>query len=54
MEPYEGVEQEQARRLAPHGLGEAALVTRQIETYAGRRDDTDGERGKIEASVAAE
>ena len=54
MQAHEGIEQEQARGLAPHGLGEAVLVAREIEPHAGRGDDADGERGEIEAAVAAE
>jgi hypothetical protein len=51
MQPYKGVEQEQARRRATHGFGEATLVAQQIEPHAGRRDDPDGQGGEVEAAV---
>jgi hypothetical protein len=54
MEPDEVVEQEQARGLAPHGLGQAALVPGQIEPHAGRGDDEQGERREGQAAVATE
>ena len=54
MQPYKGVEQEQARCMAPHGLGEAVLIRWQVEPDAGRGNDPDRQGGEVQATVTAE
>ena len=42
MQADQGVEEEQTRRAAVHGLGQTLLIGRQIQAYRGGGDDVDG------------
>lgn len=54
VEAHERIEQEQARCVSPHRLGEALLVAEQIEPHRRCCDDADRKSDEVETSVTAE
>ena len=54
MQPHEGIEHEQSRRIRGDGVAEAALIVLPIESERGGGDEVDGERGELETAVATD
>jgi len=54
VQAHEGIEDEEARRVAAYGVAQARLVPPAIEAEDGHGDDVDGNGGEIELSRAAD